>query len=183
MAEKHVMISMVAAMGNNREIGCENKLPWHIPEEMALFKQATMGKTILMGRNTALSLPGRLKNRLNLVLTSHGAPYEGQVSVRSIEQALTYADKELVIIGGGQLYAAALPLAEKLYLSYVHIDVPKADTFFPALNRNDWFAVKYEEYEANTQQMTPAFTYVEWVRVALRDHFSVPDFIPPARAP
>lgn len=183
MGKKPVIISMAAAMGSNREIGCNNKLPWHIPEEMALFKRNTIGKTILMGRNTALSMPGRLKHRLNLVLTSHSAPYAGQVTVRSIEDALAFADEELVIIGGAQLYEAAIPLAHKLYLTYINLAVPEADTFFPALNRDDWFATACVQHPANLDRRTPEFTYIEWTRISMREMFSVPDFIPPARSP
>lgn len=177
MAKKPVLISMVAAMGRNREIGRNNELPWNVPSEMALFKRATIGKTILMGRNTAQSLPCRLPRRTNLVLTRTSAPHKGQVSVRSIEEALAFADGELVIIGGEQLYKAALPLAGKLYLSYLDLAVEGADKFFPVLARQDWFATAYEEYPVNTTEVSPAFIYVEWHRIALREQFNDPQFL------
>lgn len=129
---------LIAAMGRKRELGANNQLLWHIPEDMAHFKALTLGKPVLMGRKTWDSLPPRfrpLPGRRNLVLT-RGAPLAGAETVRSLDEALQLCagEPELWVIGGAEVYALALPRATRLELTEVDAAYCNADTFFPALS-------------------------------------------------
>ena len=129
------MIASICAVGKNREIGCKNKLLWDIPDDMKHFKDITTGHVVIMGKNTYLSIGKPLPNRFNIVIAQEldfVAP--GCEVVHSIEDAINLgkaqADKDVFIIGGGQIYTQTLPYVEKLYLTLVD-DAPEADTFFP----------------------------------------------------
>lgn len=156
-------ISLIVAMGRNREIGAKNKLLWKIPEELKRFKEITTGHSIIMGRKTHESIGRVLPNRTNIVIT-RDTTYEIQDTnagvVHSLEEAISYASSfrdnevakqsqqpeiaagsvtphtdigngEIFIIGGAQIFAEALPLADKLYVTLVDADFPEADSFFP----------------------------------------------------
>lgn len=129
-------ISIIAAIGKNRELGKDNKLIWHIKEDLQRFKSFTKGHPIIMGRKTWESLPFKpLPNRTNIVVTRDKQQItSGAVVCSSIEEALAKAREieksETFIIGGGQIYQQALPFADKLYLTIVNGDFD-ADTFFP----------------------------------------------------
>ncbi|MBB5205488.1 dihydrofolate reductase [Inhella inkyongensis] len=134
---------LVAAQGRNRELGAGNQLLWHIPEDLAHFKALTLGKPVLMGRKTWESLPPRfrpLPGRRNLVLTRGGA-IEGAEVVRSLDEALGLLGDapELCIIGGAEVYALALPRAQRIELTEVDAEFPQADCHFPALGP-EWLA-------------------------------------------
>ena len=132
-------ISIIAAIGKNRELGKDNKLLWHIPGDLSRFKKLTTGHPIIMGRKTFESIGRPLPNRTNIVVT-RDASYrvEGGVVVHSIEKAIEEAKKidnppdgeEIFIIGGGQIYAQALPFTDRLYLTIVDAQA-EADTYFP----------------------------------------------------
>lgn len=136
-----MIISMIAAMSENRVIGKDNKLPWHIPDDLKHFKNTTLGKPVIMGRKTFESMGSKpLPNRLNIVLTQDKHfQAVGCIVVHSIDQALEAAKSapEVMIIGGQKIYQQFLPLAARLYLSIVHRTV-EGDTFFPELNEADW---------------------------------------------
>jgi dihydrofolate reductase len=128
---------LVAAMGRNRELGGNNQLLWHLPEDLSHFKTLTLGKPVLMGRKTWESLPPKfrpLPGRRNLVI-SRSATVDGAETVRSLDHALTLCaqEPELCVIGGAEIYALALPHAHRVALTEVDGGFPKADTFFPAL--------------------------------------------------
>ncbi len=159
------LVSMVAAMSLNRAIGVRNTLPWRLKEDMALFKKNTLGKTVLMGRNTALSIGRQLPKRTNLVLTSHDvAPYPGQTIVRSIQEAIDLTEGELVIIGGAQLYEAALPYTDRIYLSIVDAVINDADTFFPEFDMSH-FRQTATLFFAKQEGEEYGFDYLELDRV------------------
>jgi dihydrofolate reductase len=129
-------ISLIAAIGKERELGLNGKLLWHLPDDMQRFKTLTTGHPVIMGRKTWESLPERfrpLPGRVNIVVTRQ-THYEatGAIIVDSLEAARAAATgaNEIFVIGGGELYAAALPLANRLYLTLVGATV-EADTFFP----------------------------------------------------
>lgn len=129
------MIALVAALSRNRVIGRDGGLPWHLPGDMAHFKRLTAGKTVVMGRKTYESLPERfrpLPNRLNVVLTRNGFEAPGAEIHHSLATAL---ERECFVIGGGTIYAQALPLADRLYLTEVDAEIA-GDTLFPAVE--DW---------------------------------------------
>lgn len=128
-------ISIIAAIGKNRELGKKNKLLWHIPDDLPRFKKLTLGHPIVMGRKTFESIGRPLPNRTNIVVTRDSSyEVEGVVVVHSIEKAIEEAKKkdkeEIFVIGGGQIYEQALPFADRLYLTIVDAQA-EADTYFP----------------------------------------------------
>jgi dihydrofolate reductase len=159
------MISLVAALDRQHAIGRRGTMPWHLPDDLRRFKRLTLDKPVLMGRKTAESIGRALPGRRNLVLTRSGAaPYEGQVIVRNLEQAIAAAGvEELMVIGGGEIYALALPLASRLYLTHVDCAAKGADTFFPALDRSQWRVVAREPHPADAQH-AHAMEFVDYVR-------------------
>lgn len=137
-------LTLIAAFDVDQAIGRNNTLPWRLPEDLKRFKALTMGKPLLMGRKTAESLGRALPGRANLVLTRSGqVPFTGMQAVSSIEQALALVgpDDELMVIGGGDVYALALPLAHKLHITEVETQTLEADAFFPAYDKNQWSEV------------------------------------------
>ncbi|MDF5451904.1 dihydrofolate reductase, partial [Vibrio parahaemolyticus] len=114
-----MIISMIAAMADNRIIGKDNQMPWHLPADFAWFKRCTMGKPVVMGRKTYESIGRPLPGRLNIVISrDETLKIEGVTTVTSIEQALEVAGdvEEVMIIGGGAIYTTCLPMANKLYV-------------------------------------------------------------------
>ena len=142
-------ISMIWAMGKNQVIGLGGTMPWHLPRDMAFFREKTMGKTILMGRKTWDSFGGKpLPKRKNIVLTRDRnftlKPEEGIV-IHDIEQAKPYAaDQELMVIGGSQIYEQMLPEADRLYVTFIDESF-EGDTFFPEINWEEWTPVQEEQ--------------------------------------
>ncbi len=147
---------MIAAHDCQRAIGRNNALPWHLPDDLKRFKALTIGKTIVMGRKTAQSLGRALPQRRNIVLSRSGsAPFAGMEVVNSIDQALqkTANQTELVVIGGGEIYALFLPMAKRLHLTLVNTTIEDADAFFPAINMNQWETTDRQEYPADERHI------------------------------
>lgn len=140
------MISLIVTHDENRVIGYENDMPWHLPGDLAYFKRTTMGKPIIMGRKTFESIGRALPGRLNIVITRNSDyAAEGITTVSNLSQAIELAKKEhaeIMIIGGGQIFVEALPLAERLYITEIHHQFP-GDTYFPAYA--DWHEVSSSE--------------------------------------
>ncbi|ULF78327.1 type 3 dihydrofolate reductase [Vibrio alginolyticus] len=145
-----MIISMIAAMADNRIIGKDNQMPWHLPADFAWFKRCTMGKPVLMGRKTYESIGRPLPGRLNIVISrDETLKIEGVTTVTSIEQALDVAGdvEEVMIIGGGAIYASCLPMANKLYVTHIEAAID-GDTQFPYWG--DQFKETYSEmYQAD----------------------------------
>lgn len=147
-------IALVVAAARNGVIGEHNSLPWKLPSELRRFREITLGHPCLMGRKTWEGLKGPLKGRDNLVLTRGGAiAREGVLTVRSLAEGLALG-RDLasargagwvMVIGGGEVYAQALPLADRLYLTRVDMDVA-GDTSFPALDPAAWREVAREPH-------------------------------------
>ena len=133
------LITLVAAMGRNRAIGYEGRLPWHLPRELGHFKEITMGKPILMGRRTWQSIGRALPGRQNIVITrDRSLRAAGCDLAHSLDEAVALsAGDEVMIIGGGQLYREALPLADRMILTEVDC-APAADTWFPEWEKGAW---------------------------------------------
>ncbi len=129
------MISLIVAHDENRVIGYKNDMPWHLPGDLAYFKRTTMGKPIIMGRKTFESIGRALPGRLNIVITrNEHYTADGITTVSSLQQALELAatqHEEVMVIGGGKIFADALPLADRLYITEIHHQFP-GDTYFPA---------------------------------------------------
>lgn len=133
-------ISLVVAMSENRAIGKDNQLLWHLPADLQHFKHVTMGKPILMGRKTYQSIGRPLPGRVNVVITrDKNFSAEGCVVVNSIQSALEVVkdQHEICVIGGAELYQQMLPTADRIYLTIVHHTF-SADVFFPELNLAEW---------------------------------------------
>ncbi len=148
-------ISIIAAMGKNREIGYQNELLWKLPNDMKFFRATTMGKPILVGRKTFESFGGKpLPGRTNIVITQDKTyQCEGAVIVHSIDDALSKGkaaakNDEIMIIGGASFYEQLLPLADRLYLTYVDGEFT-ADSWFPAFDESQWKEVKREQHTAD----------------------------------
>jgi dihydrofolate reductase len=145
------MLSMIAAMAHQRVIGNNNQMPWHMPADFAWFRKNTMGKPIVMGRNTWESIGKALPGRRNIILsrTSNNA-YEGADQLGSIEEVLIVSQQvdELMIIGGAQIYQQFLPKADRLYLTFIDAAI-EGDTFFPDYEEYAWKEVYRENYLAD----------------------------------
>ena len=167
MSEKILKnISIIVAIGENRAIGKDNRLLWHISEDLKRFKKLTTGHTLIMGRNTFLSLPnGALPNRRHIVISDvEGESFETCEMASSIDEAVRMAGTgdECFVIGGGMVYAQFLPVAGKLYLTRVHESF-EADTFFPEIDFSQWTALESEQVEAGETNEF-AHTYTVYVR-------------------
>lgn len=144
-------ISLIAAMGEGRVIGIENRLPWHLPADLQHFRRLTLGKPILMGRKTFESIGKPLPGRVNIVVSQdRGFHPEGVIVARSIDEALDAAGdaEELMVIGGASFYEQLLPRAQRLYLTEIHQRFA-GDAFFPALNEATWLETAREEHAAD----------------------------------
>ncbi len=141
MLSNYKPLSIIVAITQNYAIGKDNKLLWHISEDMKWFKKITAGHTVIMGKNTYYSLPVRpLPNRKNIVITDIPLEkIEGCEMAYSIEEAINNADteKENFIIGGASIYRQFFTIVQKLYITYVYSDF-EADTFFPKIDVLDW---------------------------------------------
>jgi dihydrofolate reductase len=157
-------ITIIAAMARNRAIGIDGKMPWHLPGELEHFKQATMGKPIIMGRKTWQSIGRVLPGRQNIVVTRNRSyQADGCVVASSLEEAIERAaGEEVMIIGGGELYRRALEFSDCLILTRVDC-VPEADTWFPEWCSQDWRQVSSRREPAN-ESNPHDFEVSEWVR-------------------
>lgn len=158
-------ITLIAALDRNRAIGRAGTMPWHLPDDLKRFKTLTLGRPVLMGRKTALAIGRPLPGRLNLVWTrSSAAPFGGQDVVHSLDQAVARAaGAELMVIGGGEIYALALPRAMRMHLTEIDTATPDADTFFPVWDRKAWSEVARVHHPTDAKHAF-AFDFVEYER-------------------
>jgi dihydrofolate reductase len=150
-------LALIVAQSQNRVIGRNNKLPWHLPEDLKYFKSVTMGKPVIMGRKTFESIGRPLPGRPNIVITRDtGYSQAGITVVHGLEEAIGQAEalchingrEEALVIGGSEIYAQALPLSQRLYLTQVHHEV-MGDAYFPAFERDSWQQVGRDDFEAS----------------------------------
>lgn len=142
-------LAIIVATANNGVIGRNNQLPWHLPQDLKYFKTVTFGKPIIMGRKTYESIGRPLPGRTSIVITRNPEwlPGDGVIVVGSMMDALQEAQKvlgaslqagdEAIVIGGAEIYRAALALAEKVYLTSIDLDC-EGDAYFPALDGAEW---------------------------------------------
>ena len=158
------MISIIAAVAKNRAIGYENKLIYWLPNDLKRFKALTTGHTIIMGRNTFLSLPkGALPNRRNIVLSRSTKDFPGCDVYSSLEEALKHCtpDEDIYIIGGASVYRQALKIADRLCLTEINDTPEKADTFFPPYN--DWKEESREDHEKD-ERHEYEYSFVDYIK-------------------
>lgn len=144
-------VSIIAAMAKNRVIGANNAIPWHLPGELKMFKTITMGHHIVMGRNTWESIGRLLPGRTTVVVTRQpDYRIAGAIVAATLDGAIAACrdDDEIFIIGGAQLYAAALPRADRIYLTEVDAEV-EGDTCMPAVDLAQWHAHSIEAHAAD----------------------------------
>lgn len=160
---RHMKISAVVAAAENNAIGLKGNLLWRLPDDMEFFKRITMGHYILMGRKTWDSLPKRyrpLDGRVNMVVTRQ-VDYnpDGGIRIGSVEEGIEYAkghgEKELMIIGGGEIYKQAFPLLDTIHLTRVHQIFSEADAFFPDIVPEEWNITSREEHQADGKHAYP----------------------------
>ena len=153
-----MIISLIAAIDENRGLGRENKLLCHLPADLKHFKELTIGKPVIMGRKTYESIGKALPGRLNIVLSRTLTDINDATVVGSLQQALTLTKgtPEVMIIGGAKLFEQALPLAQRIYLTLIHAQF-EADIFFPEIEVSHWEyrqAVDRQHDEKNSYDMT-----------------------------
>lgn len=138
-------ISLIVAMTKNHVIGRDNKMPWHLPKDLAWFKRNTLNKPVIMGRKTFLSIGRPLPNRTNIVLSRSPFEHAGTQWADSLTTALKQvADaKEVMIIGGGELFKQTLPQADRIYLTEIQAEL-EGDTFFPEIDMHRWQILEEE---------------------------------------
>lgn len=161
-------LSHVVAMDRNRVIGYQGDLPWHLPNDLKWFKRCTVGKPIVMGRKTWESIGRALPDRHNIVLTrQEGYEAPGADVVRSLEMAMAVAGDapEIMVIGGGVLFAETVSLAERIYLTVIDAEYD-GDTWFPCIDTGEWNETFRESHPADADNPL-AHTFLIWER--LRD--------------
>jgi dihydrofolate reductase len=140
-------LSLIVAMARNRVIGANNRIPWHLPDDLKMFKRLTMGHHIVMGRKTYESIGRLLPGRTTVIVTrQRGYAVTGAIIAHSLHDAINAAarDDEIFVIGGAELFREALPIADRIHLSLVDAE-PDGDTWMPEFDRAQWAEVSSEE--------------------------------------
>ena len=158
-------VSLIAAMDENRLIGSDNQLPWHLPADLAFFKRTTMGKPILMGRKTFESIGRALPGRRNIVITRDSRfSADGCEVVNSIDDALSlcHDEAEIMLIGGASLYTQTIERADCMYITRIHHRFD-GDTWFPEFENTGWKIENSEHFGADANNRF-AHSFVKYVR-------------------
>ena len=154
-----MIMSLVVAMTENRVIGQNNTIPWHLPDDLKFFKRITMGKPIVMGRNTYESIGKPLPGRDNIVITRNpDYQVDGVHVVSSVQEAVELAgqltapdlEAEMMVIGGQQIFELTLPIADRIYLTELHTKIP-GDVFFPKFPHDQWQEIARENRPATPE--------------------------------
>ena len=162
-AGRDLIIALVVARGENGAIGVGGDLPWRLSTDLKQFRKVTLGKPVIMGRRTFMSLPRALDGRVNIVLTRNAAfVAPGAVMAYNLEEALDVARKEaakagvdeIMVIGGDDVFRAVMPMAKRVYLTEVHA-TPDADTWFKDFNLKDWRELSRERHEPGPKDEYP----------------------------
>ncbi|WP_434980937.1 dihydrofolate reductase [Daejeonia sp. YH14] len=160
------MVTIVVAMGRKNEIGKGNQLLWHLPKDLRHFKELTFGHPVIMGRKTFESIGRPLPNRTNIVVSRRDNWFqEGILIVGSLKEALKFAkkiDPDVFIIGGGNIYAQTLDLADRLEVTHVKADL-EADTFFPEIKPSEW-ELTHEECSEADEKNAYNFCFQTFIR-------------------
>jgi len=162
----HLMkLSIIVAFDENRLIGNNNNLPWHLPADLRHFKKITMGHHMIMGRRTFESIGKPLPGRTSVIVTRQkNYMAQGCIIVNSLDEALLYCNNqdEVFIIGGAQIFECALPLAAKLYVTRI-LQAFKGDTWFPEISGDEWEVVSAENHNADEKNEWK-YSFLEYVR-------------------
>ena len=155
-------VSLIWAMSRNRVIGRNNRLPWRLPRDTAFFRTITMGKPVIMGRRTFESVGHPLPGRTNIVLTRSGFAHDSVKIVPNLDAALEMAESQCLIdgldecfvTGGADIYALALPRADRLYETLIDADI-EGDTFFPSYDASEFTLIAKEDFDADEEHSFP----------------------------
>ena len=143
--------TIIAAMDRNRLIGNHNRMPWNIPEDLAFFRAQTLDHTVIMGKNTWLSLGRALDRRTNIIMT-HDTSFHipGTIVCHSVDDCLEHCTfEECFVIGGAQIFSLFLPIASKLLITYIDAEFI-GDTWFPEINPDEWTILSLESVKSST---------------------------------
>ena len=165
-----MLISMIAAVGENLELGAGNELLWHLPIDLKFFKNTTWALPVIMGRKTFESVGSKpLTGRTNIIISRQEgltSQYDNVWFASSLEEAIEHAKKletkEIMIAGGAQIYEQALPVANRIYLTRVHVHL-EADAFFPSFAVDEWNLTRSSDFEAN-EKHAYSFSIQQWDR-------------------
>ena len=153
-----MILSAIWAMTRNRVIGRGGDLPWRLPDDQRFFRRTTLGKPVIMGRKTFDEIGRPLPKRRNIVLSRRGLDVEGVEVARDLDSALALArddaPEEAFIIGGAQIYALALPMLDRLYMTLINTEL-EGDTWFPEFDLADWREVRHKEHPADDRHAWP----------------------------
>ena len=163
-----MIISLIVAASENNAIGKENRLLWHLPNDLKYFKNITWGMPVVMGRKTFEAVNKALPGRFNIVITSQpGWSVDGVVTAKGFDEAIMNAAetncKEVFIIGGGEIYKEAIEKADKIYLTRVHAQL-EGDTFFPEIDQNKWRLEDSKDFEKDEKHAYD-YSFQIWERI------------------
>src|SRR5690625_2384575 len=164
-----MIISMVAAAGENNALGKDGKLLWHLPHDIKRFKKITMGNPVIMGRKTFETLPNPLPGRKNIIITKNkDYKAENCIIAHNLEEAIEKAKEvaqgnEICIVGGGEIYKQGLPFSNKIELTRIHHNFNDGDAFFPELDYKNW-NLQSDFYHAKDIKHKYAFSYLTFVK-------------------
>lgn len=161
------MVSLIAAMAENRVIGKDGGLPWRLPDDLKHFKRLTVDHTVIMGRKTFDEIRHPLANRRNVVISRNPAfRPAGATVVPSLEEALALGatEREVFVVGGGEIYRQALPFADRIYLTVIHAEI-EGDTWFPPFETSDGWMLESEERHPVDERHAYPFTFRTYRRV------------------
>jgi dihydrofolate reductase len=163
-----MLLTIIAAASENNVIGNQGKIPWSLPKDFARLKERTMGNPIIMGRRTYDSIGRPLPGRINIVVTRGKKDIDGCIVVHSLEDAIDYCKrehaKEAFIFGGGEIYAQAMPKADRIDLTRVHMRTD-GDAYFPAIDARWWQEVSREDHPAD-ERHSAAFSFIRYERAS-----------------
>jgi dihydrofolate reductase len=161
-------ITLIVAAAENNAIGKNNRLLWHLPNDLKFFKNTTWGMPVIMGRKTFEAVNKPLPGRFNIIITRQpGWKAEGTISATDLNDALQKAAatncKEIFVIGGGEIYKQSMEMADKIYITRVHMALD-GDTFFPAIDETKWKLTALQEFAADEKHAF-AYSFQTWVRI------------------
>lgn len=162
-----MIVSLIVAMDENRGIGIDNRLPWHISDDLKRFKALTMGHHLIMGRKTYESIGEQLPGRTMIVISRNDSYHtQGGLVVHSLQGALKLAEArgedEVFIIGGSDIFAQSITIVDRIYLTQVHTST-LADVYFPNFDEEDWIEIEIDRHDADAKNQYP-FTFKSLVR-------------------
>jgi dihydrofolate reductase len=160
-----MILSIIVAASSNNVIGKDNKLPWHLPEDLKYFKNTTWAMPVVMGRKTYESIGKPLSGRINIVITRNkDLKIDGVEAVQSLNEAMEIAGKhkvkEVFIIGGAEIFNTSLPLVSRIYLTRIHSEID-GDVFFPVFNKENWLLVKNKDCEPDEKNIF-SYSFQVW---------------------